>query len=440
MSTLSSRYRWILDVLFAGALLGWVVQIPVLIANEGPLRLAPLIALSSVTAVAIALWVAVLRRRFDPSHARSILFWRAGLIVFVANSVVGALASNGTIGSAVLWIAFVVLVLEFGVRVTLVSVAVTSAVIGVSVALTFGDPMGALIEAFGFALFSLVPVGLGALIAAAERARRELQATIVERDDALDDLRAAHAELERRSAVERELTLARERERAARDLHDGLGHRLTVGAMSLEFALRVRDRDADTAWSEVQRAHEGMHDTVAWLRRWVRALDPIADPETAGAEAFEAIADAFRGTGLDVDVRVTGDERAVDRDAALLASRILQEGLTNTLRAGTATRVELHASYEPAGLRLRLLDNGVRLDGDLADPPEGFGRRALRERAESLGGTLSSGWTPRGWLLEATIPAATATGHPETGGGDAANTARSAGVTPLHRLEVATGA
>ncbi len=68
----------------------------------------------------------------------------------------------------------------------------------------------------------------------------------------------------------------------------------------------------------------------------------------AGAAAFEAIADAFRGTGLDVRVAYRGEGPALGHDAALFATRFIQAGLTNVLRHATASRVDIEVNQSPS--------------------------------------------------------------------------------------------
>lgn len=251
-----------------------------------------------------------------------------------------------------------------------------------------------------------------------------------------DDARRANAELAgalRRSvAGERELAAAAERARAARDLHDGLGHTLTLAGMSLDFASRTRHADPERAWAEVDVAREHARAALAQMRALVRAQHPAAgarpgettappvegpaavvDPVAPGVpgrdghglgvlDVLEAVAAGFRGAGVDVHLDV--DPHA-DPDAHPLGAVIVgyvrhfaQEGLTNAVRHGGATRVDISLRRVPGArcgsgggsgdvIELRLRDHGrgaSRLE-------EGFGLRSLRERAAALGGVVRGG-------------------------------------------------
>ncbi|EOM77399.1 histidine kinase [Rhodococcus rhodnii] len=116
--------------------------------------------------------------------------------------------------------------------------------------------------------------------------------------------------LRRVAEIEKELVLSDERARSARELHDGLGHRLTLVSMSLELAERMRATDAGQAWKEIRTAKDTSSDALTEMRTWVRALNPVRDAGARGLAALELIAESFRGTG--VTVEVSGDDASDD--------------------------------------------------------------------------------------------------------------------------------
>lgn len=136
------------------------------------------------------------------------------------------------------------------------------------------------------------------------------------------------------------------------------------------------------------------------MRTWVRALDPIRVGDAQGVAAFEAIAESFRGTGLEVEVSSTGSERELSKPLALFSYRFVQEGLTNALKHGGADRVRIVLDQRTAFV-LTLRDNGTVESGPVSP---GFGLRSLRERAEDLGGGIEYAPTREGFTLTATIP------------------------------------
>lgn len=210
------------------------------------------------------------------------------------------------------------------------------------------------------------------------------------------------AEVRRTAAAERDLMLADERARSARDLHDGLGHRLTLIQISLAYAAKMRDREPERAAEEVETARAAAGEALEHMRTWVRALNPPRPSSSEPGEGFEAIAASFRGTGLDVRVQQTGTPRELGRDTSLFAHRMLQEGLTNVLRHSDASAVEIRVDWGAEEIGLSLQDDG----GPGAALSDGFGLRSLTERAAELGGGFRAEAGEHGVRLEARVPAA----------------------------------
>lgn len=135
----------------------------------------------------------------------------------------------------------------------------------------------------------------------------------------------------------------------------------------------------------------------------VAALDPVGS--LTGTAALEAVADAFRGTGLEVSVTTLGAEQPLDRERALFCLRVMQEGLTNALRHGGAHRVDLVVDHAD-GLTLTLTDDGSAPETGDAEVATGYGLRSLTQQATRLGGDIDAGWSPDGFRLRAHLPKA----------------------------------
>lgn len=172
--------------------------------------------------------------------------------------------------------------------------------------------------------------------------------------------------------------------------------------MSLQFARRTRDRDAERAWAEVEVAASTNQEALSAMRLWVRALNPPPPRvDVGGAEAFDGIVEGFRGTGLEVSLEHHGDTDPLPDHVSLFATRLIQESLTNVLRHSSADAATIVVTQSPHQVRLAVRDNGVGAQAT----PEGFGLRALRERAEDLGGTVVAAPThSRGWEIAAVVP------------------------------------
>lgn len=206
-------------------------------------------------------------------------------------------------------------------------------------------------------------------------------------------------EVQRRAGADAELVSLRERQRVARDLHDGIGQQVTVMMMSLQFAERMRERDPDRAWAEVANARAQAAETLGDIRLLARALHPTG-LSGDGVADLSALAASFRATGLAVTVTDDTDGVVVAEDIALFRRRFAQETLTNVIRHSATTRVTVTQTVRDDTMQLSVLD-----DGGIAPSVEpGFGLRSLAERAAELGGRTAVRPGADGVEVTATVP------------------------------------
>jgi signal transduction histidine kinase len=230
---------------------------------------------------------------------------------------------------------------------------------------------------------------------ATERAERLLQ-----------ELQATHRELQTAQEKEKKLAVAEERVRLARDIHDGLGHHLTVLSIQLQAAEKLVDRNPQAAAeairlsrTEAQAALEEVRRSVAVMRESPRENRPLEDVLSTLAHDFG------KRTDLQTDFELKGTPREVSPFARQTLFRAVQEGLTNVRKHGReAKHILVQFEYEPEAVRLSLHDDGQAVQPD-APEQTGFGLTGLRERVEKLGGTLRSGpGRNGGFILEVRIP------------------------------------
>ncbi|MEV4458225.1 sensor histidine kinase [Microbispora sp. NPDC049633] len=236
-------------------------------------------------------------------------------------------------------------------------------------------------QAATMAVFAAVGLGMAASTLEARRRREEAQG-LLERI--------------------RELAVAEERARMAAEMHDSVGHHLTVIKMGLENAERFRERRPEAAWAEVRQAKELTAEALTDARRWVRALRPLALDGRVGSAALGRLAASFDGTGISVSFEVRGEERRLEPDTELVLYRVLQEGLTNALRHAKAEHVRGTLAFGDDRVVLMVSDDGKGRDDR---PAGGFGLTSLAERARALGGTLAGANRPGGGFeLRAELP------------------------------------
>ncbi|WP_051704150.1 sensor histidine kinase [Glycomyces sp. NRRL B-16210] len=348
--------------------------------------------MSAAIAATVAAWI-VWRRAPRLQSAAAIAFAVFASVVLILG--------GGPLAFGAAWVACLALARSFGGRVALYYTAALSLTAFALHAATGSSWQTSLIES----VFTGVLAGFGTAFALvlddADRVERERALLSAEREATLASLKHANDELQRRLGTEQDLALAEERARTARDLHDGLGHRLTAIGLSLEYMQRMRDRDPERAWSELARARASVSEALEAMRTVVRAMHPVELATLRGTDAFSAIADAFRSSGLDIRVTVDG-VRELSHEHSVLLVRFIQEGLTNVVRHADAGRVDLNVAVQQDGIEASIEDLG-RLPA--APASDGFGLRSLRARAESLGGSLHAAPAPTGFLLKIALPA-----------------------------------
>jgi signal transduction histidine kinase len=223
----------------------------------------------------------------------------------------------------------------------------------------------------------------------------------------LKELQSANLELKAAHQKETDLAIAQERLRLARDIHDGLGHHLTVLSIQLQAASKLVDRDPQAATevigicrSETQAALEEVRHSVSIMRQSPEVDRSLPDALASLAQSFGRL------TGLDVRFELVGRALDLAPIARQTFYRAVQEGLTNAQKhAKNAQHIDIRLAYEAQSVRLSVQDDGQGPGAGALPEPAGFGLEGLRERVEQLGGVFRSGpGETRGFELEICIP------------------------------------
>jgi signal transduction histidine kinase len=221
--------------------------------------------------------------------------------------------------------------------------------------------------------------------------------------DLLGQLRLAQAGLAEQARVQ-------ERNRIARELHDVIGHTLTVSLLhvqSARMAVEYDPADAARALAEAERLGRECLTEVRTTVGMLREHDATgSNAPLPGAGSLPALVEQYRSAGADVTLTVDGDISDLPGTTGLTLYRIVQEALTNAVK---------HAPGSPSVVRLTISPGEVTLTADSRAVPgtgTGLGVVSMRERAESLGGSCEAGPGGHGWLVRATLPL---TALPNTG-------------------------
>lgn len=253
------------------------------------------------------------------------------------------------------------------------------------------------------ALMNSVTFGAAALfVALFSQLTRSEQEAREEGDRLAAELAEANRKLRSYAVQVEELATAKERNRLAREIHDSLGHYLTVINMQLAAAQAVLDSDRPRAVDALAKAQGLAQEGLAEVRRSVAALRASPLEGHTLAEGLVALVEECRTAGLAADLAVLGAPRPLAPQVELTVYRAVQEALTNVRKHAHATRVDVRLDYaDPGRVRLTVEDNGV----GTAEATGGFGLLGLRERAQLLGGTLEvTTAAGRGLLLELEVP------------------------------------
>ncbi len=220
--------------------------------------------------------------------------------------------------------------------------------------------------------------------------------------------RLAALEQRRRAAEEAQL----ERLEIARDLHDAVGHALSVIAVHAGVAQDAIGHDDAAATRAVQEVRAATSGTLRELRSTVRLLrTPGGDRPpggTAGLARLPELAAAAGAAGLTVRTHVDVSPGSLDAAVDAGAFRIVQEAVTNVLRHSRATEADVRARVDGDRLLLTVTDAGPATAPDGPQGGAGHGLSGMRERAELLNGSITAGATGTGFTVHAEIPARTA--------------------------------
>jgi signal transduction histidine kinase len=298
--------------------------------------------------------------------------------------------------------------------------AVALAMPVIAIALFTDSPVRQSIDAVGYPLAALL---FGEIV----RSRRLL----------LDEYAAKARAAELGAEAEAERRVTSERLHIAQDVHDVLAHTvsvMTVQAAAGADALDRKPADPAAARKALGDIRTAGKDAMAELRATVAVLRGSSSggsgggvgadqPDLApapGLERLPELVDGARAKGLEVEltgdtgVGADGESEGIESLVQLAAYRVVQESLTNVIRHAGASRASVRVEQRPTRLLVRVTDDGAAGSGAAVvapgRAPVGFGLRGMRERVESLGGSLQFGPRPAGeagWEVVATLPVRT---------------------------------
>jgi len=196
---------------------------------------------------------------------------------------------------------------------------------------------------------------------------------------------------------------AEERNRVAGEMHDVIGHALTVSLLHVSSARLALDDDPEEARSSLEEAERLARESLEEVRAAVgllRTAEPGGAAPMPSAAQLPELVESFRRAGTAVELEVQGDTATLGANRGLAVYRIVQESLTNATRYGDGSPVVVRVAVA-GGATTVTVDSGGVAGSPVRD---GSGLIGMRERAEAFGGRLVAGPWSGGWRVEAELP------------------------------------
>jgi len=228
------------------------------------------------------------------------------------------------------------------------------------------------------------------------------QGARIKAEELAHQLEVANRQLTEYASQAEELAATQERNRLAREIHDNLGHYLTIVNVQIEAAKVTCEADPSRALDSLNKAQELARKGLSSVRESVSALRVSPVERRPLEDALTELIEESRASGIPTEFKIIGKAKLVESKSALALYRVVQEGLTNVRKYANASRVDVELDFSQTDtIRLTLRDDGV----GAADTSGGFGLIGLRERVNLLGGEFEVKTQPgQGFEIEARLP------------------------------------
>jgi signal transduction histidine kinase len=228
-----------------------------------------------------------------------------------------------------------------------------------------------------------------------EHARLEVEKLVGKLESVNQQLREYAEQVE-------ELSIAEERNRLAREIHDGLGHYLTTIHAQLQAAQAVMVKNPRRALETLARAQTVTAEALVDVRRSVAALRLPPDEGLPFTERLSRLLESSDLPHIQTQVKVLGEERTLSPQTGHTLYRAVQEGIHNVQKYSKAANLVLMVDFTlEEKVRLTIQDDGVGVEKSEG----GFGLQGMRERVNLLNGTLKVETAPgKGFKLEIEVP------------------------------------
>jgi signal transduction histidine kinase len=222
-------------------------------------------------------------------------------------------------------------------------------------------------------------------------------------EEAMFRLAETNMQLQQYGAMAEQHAAEQERKRISQDVHDILGHTLSTVNMTLQASLAVvNPSNHDGLYRMLSGAREQVKEGIQELRKALVVLDSVPHMTPySKASILHLARNVSQATGIAIEVDFANVGAIHSEELAAIIYRLVQEGITNAIRHGNATHIDIHFQRLDAGIRLYVRDNGR----GLGESQPGFGLRGMQDRISSVNGSLEiRGRAQGGTVLTAWFP------------------------------------
>lgn len=257
-----------------------------------------------------------------------------------------------------------------------------------------------------FFFFLVISLTFIFIITMAYMARQEKR-NRMQTEQLLRELKESHNQLREYAEKVAELATTEERNRLAREIHDSLGHYMTVINVQLEKAIAFRDRNPEEADQAVKDAKHLASEALNDIRRSVGALRNSQETFSLD-ESLRSLVNNMRNGQFSINLEIEGEETGYSRQSLLTLYRAAQEGLTNVQKHAQANQATVQVKLNGQAANLVIQDDGQGFDPTILAGLKAkghYGLEGLRERLELIRGSLTLESNPDdGTTLSITVP------------------------------------
>lgn len=217
-----------------------------------------------------------------------------------------------------------------------------------------------------------------------------------------EELKVVNIQLQDYARKSEEVIKIKERNRLAREIHDTIGHTLTGISTGLEACIELAEINIDKMKVQIVKISELARNGLIEVRRSVSELRPDAFERLSLISSVQKLTqDINECTKTNVNLKVIGNVPKLSPDEEETIYRVVQEGITNAVRHGAASQINVQLVFNETSLQADITDDGVGCD----TIKEGFGIKHIEERVSMLGGmVLFSGACGKGFCISLSLP------------------------------------